>query len=168
LERRKLLTGLGLTALMAPALLKCSNPVDQAGAEDTAAGGKSDEGDVLFVHSAQETTLADGVLRLGDIGTSTIYFSDRPERIAGQLLTEEFVANWGHGGDDSFEADPPNATISILSGPEPQEIVAVRSLPRLEDGALIYDVQVLEGNEAAVGEVSPARPTAYTASQLVI
>ena len=154
MKRRRLLTGLGISALMAPALLRCSNPADQAAAQDPEDASKSDEVDFLFVHSAEETTLADGVLTLRGIGSSTIYFSDRPERIAGQLSTEEFVANWGHGGDDSFEADPPNATVSILSGPEPQEIVAILSSPRLEDGALFYDVHVLEGNEVAVGDAS--------------
>jgi hypothetical protein len=87
---------------------------------------------IFSAHSAHETTLADGVLTLGGIVPSTTYFSDRPESIAGQLTTEEFVANWGHGGDDSFEADAPNATVSILSGPEPQEIVVVLSSPRIQ------------------------------------
>jgi hypothetical protein len=44
--------------------------------------------------------------------------------------------------------------VSILRGPEPQEIVVVLSAPRLEGETLSYDVQVLEGNEAAVGEAS--------------
>ena len=145
MKRRQLLLGLGLTALVTPSLIRCSNPADT---------GNGDEVDFLFVHSAEETTLADGRLSLGGVGASTINFSDRPERIAGQLPTDEFVANWGHGGDESFEADPPNATVSILSGPEPQEIVVVLSSPRLEGGTLSYDAQVLEGNEAAAGEAS--------------
>lgn len=133
----------------APSLLSGSDAAE--GAEHT---GNGHQIDFLFVHSARETTLADGVLRLGNISSSTIYFSDRPERIAGHLSTEEFVANWGHGGDDSFESDPPNATLSILSGPMPQEIVVVLTSPRLEDGVLIYNVEVLEGGASAVGDAA--------------
>jgi hypothetical protein len=135
-------------------MLRCNNPTGQTEAEGSAETDAQHEVDFLFVHGAKETTLADGKLSLGGVSSSTIYFSDRPERIAGQLSTEEFVANWGHGGEDSFEADPPNATVSILSGPEPQEIVVVLSSPRLEGEVLSYDVQVLEGNETAQGEAS--------------
>ena len=153
MNRRRLLTALGLSIVATPSLLSCSDsgPSDDESKEDTANG---DQIDLLFVHSAGETTLADGVLRLGDVSTSTIYFSDRPERIAGHLSTEEFVANWGHGGDHSFASDPPNATLSILSGPMPQEVVVVLTSPRLDDGVLTYNVEVLEGDASAVGDAS--------------
>ena len=104
----------------------------------------------LFVHSAESATLADGVLRLGDVSPATIYFSDRPDRVAGHLTTEEFVGTWGEG-EDSFASNPPNATLSILEGDEPQEIVVVLTEPRLEDGDLIYNVQILDGASAATG-----------------
>jgi hypothetical protein len=51
----------------------------------------------------------------------------------------------------SFQADPPNATLSILSGDLPQEIVLVLKSPRIENDDLLYDVQVLEGASEAVG-----------------
>ena len=161
MKRRELLVGLGLSALAAPVLLSCGNPAGQAGEEAAAAPGAGDaakagehEVDFLFVHSAMQTSLADGVLTLHGVGDSTIYFSDRPDRIAGQLTTEEFVANWSHGGAESFEADPPNAALSIMNGPMPQEIVVVLSAPRLEAGTLTYDVEVLEGNDSASGDAS--------------
>jgi hypothetical protein len=154
MDRRQLVMGLGISGLVGSSLFGCSKGEEQAGADEPEETGNEHEVDFLFVHSANETSLAEGVLTLRGIVPSTTYFSDRPERIAGQLSTEEFVANWGHGGEDSFEADPPNATVSILSGPAPQEIVVILRSPRLEEGALIYDVEVLEGNETAVGEAS--------------
>jgi hypothetical protein len=110
--------------------------------------------DYLFVQNAEAVTLAAGVLTLKDVNAATIFFSDRPERIVGHTPTGEFVAEWGHGGDDSFAADPPNAALSILNGPEPQDIVVTISNPRLQNGDLLYDVVVLEGNASATGEAS--------------
>jgi hypothetical protein len=115
-----------------------------------AAADQEHQIEFLFVHSAESATLADGVLRLGDVSPSTVYFSDRPDRVAGHLTTEEFVGNWGEG-EDSFASNPPNATLSILEGDTPQEIVVVLTEPRLEDGDLIYNVQILEGAAAATG-----------------
>jgi len=81
----------------------------------------------------------------------TVYFSDRPERISGHTPTEAFVSEWGVG-EDSFQSNPPNAALSIFSGKgEPEEIVLTLANPRLKQGDLIYDVEVLEGNATASG-----------------
>lgn len=111
------------------------------------------EVELLFVQSAESVSMADGVLTLGGINSATIYFSDRPERIAGHITTDEFVEKWGVG-DDNFKSNPPNATLSILSGPEPQEIVVTITNPRVDAGELIYDVDVLEGPDSATGGAS--------------
>ena len=111
---------------------------------------ETNEVEYLFVQGAESGSIADGVLTMGGVDPSTIYFSDRPERIAGHLTTEEFVAGWGEG-DDSFASNPPNATLSILTGPEPQEIVVTLTDPRLEDGDLIYNVGILEGAATTSG-----------------
>jgi hypothetical protein len=146
MDRRQMLIGLGMTTL---AVGCCKT-------EDDVVAAPSDETDApepvqyLFVQGAETASLADGVLRMGTVNAATIFFSDRPVRDAGHLPTEDLVANWGEG-EDSFADDPPNATLSILSGPEPQEIVIVLTAPRLEDGDLVYDVEVLEGNETASG-----------------
>ena len=143
---------LGVVTLAVSLMVGCG-PQNQAPDGVKAADSSSpasDEVQYLFVHGAKAGSISDGVLRLGGVSPSTIYFSDRPERIAGHLTTEEFVANWGEG-DDSFESNPPNATLSILTGPEPQEIVVVLTNPRLEDGDLIYNVDILEGAASATG-----------------
>src|SRR5262249_55450041 len=76
----------------------------------------------------------------------TLYFSDRPQRIVGHMTTSDFVDLWGEG-DNSFEADPPNAVLSFLEpGDEvPEDAVVVIQQPRLQDGQLSYSIQALEG-----------------------
>ena len=71
--------------------------------------GSDAETELLFVQNAKSVSLADGVLKLMGIGASTLYFSDRPERLVGHWETADFVSNWDTGGDDSFAADPPTA-----------------------------------------------------------
>ena len=109
--------------------------------------------ELLFVQSAHGAELTGGELRLKGVSPSTIFFSDRPERITGHEPTEDFVSDWGVG-DDSFKVNPPNATLSIVTGPVPQEIVLVLRSPRLEKGDLIYNVDVLDGPQEVKGGAS--------------
>ena len=150
MKRRQLLTGLLLAPLAAriqPFL------TTQAHADGGADGGTDAKHvDYLFVQNAKSATLKDGVLTLASVNPQTIYFSDRPERIVGHASTEDFVTNWGHGGSDSFAADPPNAALSILHGGKAEDVIVVLRKPRLEQGALIYDVDVLDGDADAAGE----------------
>jgi hypothetical protein len=108
---------------------------------------------LLFVQSAHGAELSNGVLRLKTVNPATILFSDRPDRVTGHEPTEDFVDDWGKG-DDSFESNPPNATLSILTGPEPQEIVLILKSPRLDNNDLLYDVEVLDGAREASGDAS--------------
>lgn len=117
---------------------------------EKAATPANEEPEFLFVQTADSATLADGVLVMGGINPATLYFTDRPDRMAGHLTTEEFVATWGEG-DDSFASNPPNATLSILTGEQPQEIVVVLTDPSFEDDALVYNVQIIEGAESVTG-----------------
>ena len=154
MKRKRTRILLGLATIAAPLMLACGQaPQDQTTevvevAEVSAP--ETQEVEYLFVQGAASGTLADGVLTMAQVNPSTVYFSDRPERLAGHLTTEEFVANWGEG-DDSFASNPPNATLSILTGPEPQEIVVTLTNPRLDNGDLIYNVSILEGAEVASG-----------------
>ena len=147
--RRQLAIGLGVVCLSVSAAACAADTAEHETTQEVA----DDQVEYLFVQSAEGAYLADGELRLRGIGPTTIYFSDRPERVTGHIATEAFV-DWWDEGEPSFAAEPPNATLSILSGPEPQEIVVVLKAPRLESGDLVYDVEVLEGNEAAEGDGS--------------
>jgi hypothetical protein len=83
----------------------------------TVAGdSKEEEIEWLFVQNARAVTLEDGVLTLDGVSPTTVFFSDRPERLAAQGLTSEFVTFWTTGGgSDNFRKDPPNATLSIVT-----------------------------------------------------
>jgi hypothetical protein len=99
---------------------------------------------LLFVQNAQGVSLDNGKLTLKGISPTTIYFSDRPERIAGHMTMKEFVPFWTEG-KDSFLSDPPNATLSALSGGSVKDFVVELRNPRLSGDELSYDIRLLEG-----------------------
>jgi hypothetical protein len=145
---------LAIGAIAVPLALGCGAAPPTTAQQDApgeqAPATASHEVEYLFVLTAESAALADGVLKMGDVNPATLYFSDRPDRIAGHQATEEFVAEWGVG-DDNFASNPPNATLSVLSGTEPQDVVVVLSEPRLEDGDLLFNVSVIEGNPELAG-----------------
>ncbi|MEJ2335510.1 MAG: hypothetical protein P8Y26_07725 [Gemmatimonadales bacterium] len=119
----------------------------------------------LFVQTADSVTLKDGELTLFGISPATLFFSDRPERIAGHGLTAEFVTFWQRIADDGFGADPPNATLAIVSNDVADDVVLTLMTPELDgstlrypvmnpelDGSMLrYPVTVLEGDEEVEG-----------------
>jgi len=64
----------------------------------------------MFVQLAGGVTKEDGTMSLDRVAPSTLYFSDRPERVVGHMTTQQFIDQWGEG-PDSFLADPPNAVL---------------------------------------------------------
>ena len=89
-------------------------------------------------------------LTLQGVSPITVFFSDRPERIAGNMKTAAFVPFWSKG-KDSFLSDPPNADISILEGDTLRQVVAVLEAPALNGDALSYTVKILKGDMPAKG-----------------
>ena len=67
----------------------------------------------MFVQIARTVTSDQKTLTLQDVSPSTLYFSDRPERVVGHLTTEQFVEQWTEGPNSFFE-DPPNAVLSYV------------------------------------------------------
>jgi hypothetical protein len=100
----------------------------------------------LFVQSAHGVESADGRIVLRNVTPSTIYFSDRPQRVVGHLETSEFAGLWGEG-EDSFAEDPPNAVLAFIGQGEsvPSEVVIEISDPRIDGHDLSYAAKVLEG-----------------------
>ena len=101
----------------------------------------------MFVQTAQGIDSDGATLTLRGITPSTLYFSDRPQRVAGQMATTDFVDLWAVG-DNSFETDPPNAVLSFLEpgADVPVDAVVVLKAPNLTgDGTLSYSIDVLEG-----------------------
>jgi hypothetical protein len=108
--------------------------------------------DFLFVQTAKGMTFDKSAskLTLNGVSPVTVAFSDRPERIAANMRTAEFVPFWSKG-KDSFLSDPPNADISILEGDRLHQIVAVLQDPALQGDNLTYTVKVLQGDMPATG-----------------
>ena len=99
----------------------------------------------LFVLNARGATLADGKLTLTGVPLSSIVFADRPVRAAGHVETAQFVEQWNLG-EDQFNIDPPNATVSVLMGAEVADAVVTISAPVLDGDTLTFDAVVLEGD----------------------
>jgi len=110
----------------------------------------------MFVQTAQGVTSDGATLTLNGITASTLYFSDRPQRVVGHMATSDFVELWAEG-DNSFKEDPPNAVLAFLEPGEgaPDDAVVVIQNPRLENGNLTYSTQHLEGTvPASTGPVT--------------
>ncbi len=140
--RRQLMTS---AAVLASAL-----PMQSALAQAAAAGAK--QADFLFVQSAKGMTFDKATNKLSLTGVSpiTVFFSDRPERVAGNMTTAVFVPFWSQG-KNSFLKDNPNADISILDGDKMVQVVAVLEKPELKGDTLSYTVKVLQGDLPAKG-----------------
>ncbi|HLC17362.1 MAG TPA: hypothetical protein VJL89_14175 [Thermodesulfovibrionia bacterium] len=108
--------------------------------------------DFLFVQTAKGMTFdkTTNKLTLEGISPITVFFSDRPERIAGNMKTSKFVPFWSTG-KDSFLSDPPNADLSILEGDELRQVVVELQEPVLKSDTLTYTIKVLQGEIPAKG-----------------
>jgi hypothetical protein len=101
----------------------------------------------MFVQTAQGIDSDADTLTLRGVTPSTLYFSDRPQRVVGHMSTADFVDLWAIG-ENSFESDPPNAVLSFLEpgGDVPEDAVVVLTKPNLDGaGNLAYSIEVLEG-----------------------
>lgn len=126
------------TMFILSGIFLCLSFFSLAGAEE-----KAEMAELLFVQNAHDVTLEKGKLTLQKISPTTIFFTDRPKRIAGHMTTKDFVAEWG-AGDNSFAADPPNAAISIFGKDEIVDIVVTLKNPRFEGANLLYDIDILQ------------------------
>lgn len=108
--------------------------------------------DFLFVQSAKSMSFdpATNKLTLENVSPVTVFFTDRPERIAGNMNTTRFIPFWSEG-KDSFKSDPPNADISIVEGKELKQTVVELQDPVLEGSNLTYTIKLLKGEMPAAG-----------------
>jgi hypothetical protein len=118
-----------------------------------ASDGKSTE--LLFVQTAHRVSFDNNRMTLHDVSPTTLFFSDRPERITGHQGTAVFLENWSKGSN-SFAQNPPNAALVILDDDDSEvaEVVVELENPRLANNNLSYEVTVLEGKIPSSGGVS--------------
>jgi hypothetical protein len=104
--------------------------------------------ELLFVQSAAGVEIGDGgrTLTLKGVGPTTLFFADRPLRIAGHYRMAEYLDFW-KAGPESFHKDPPNATLSTFQKgrDDLSEVVVTLRNPRLSGNDLTYDVTVISG-----------------------
>ena len=141
-NRRQLIAG--ATGLAVALLLPGT-----ASAQDASDGNA----DFLFVQTAGAMAFDADMnrLTLRDVGTTTLFFSDRPERTAGNMTTAAFVPFWSQG-KDSFLSDNPNADLSIFEDGELREVVVELADPVLENGDLHYTVKIISGDMPVEGD----------------
>lgn len=114
----------------------------------------SDGPQLMFVQSAEDLKVdaAKSTFRLVKVNPQTLYFSDRPQRLAGNLKMADYLKTWKEGRDN-FGADPPNATLSVYEpGRAEQTLVVVKITKPVVDGAdLLYSYQIIDGRMPASG-----------------
>jgi hypothetical protein len=110
---------------------------------------------LLFVQNARAVAIdkAKRTLTLKGVSPSTLFFSDRPQRIAGHFHTrDEFLPLWVEG-KDSFLKDPPNGTLSVFEKGKEDLVDVVVKLqnPRMKGEDLIYDITLISGELPKAG-----------------
>jgi hypothetical protein len=134
-------------------------PIALAAVAPTLAHAEDAKPMLMFVQLADKVEIdAEArTLRLVDVGAQTLYFADRPERIAGHIKMDAFLDEWtDKAGTDNFGADPPNATLSVYEPGKGENTLAVLEIsnPTLDGADLIYTYEVIDGPEPASGEAS--------------
>jgi len=108
---------------------------------------------LLFVINAERGVISADKLELENVANAVIYFSDRPDRIAGHIALESFLKSWNKSLD-SFADDPPNAVLSITDDGKAFNTIVVELLnPILEGAKLRFQVKILEGTVPATGSI---------------
>lgn len=91
-------------------------------------------------------------LTLKDVSPTTLFFSDRPVRMAGHYNKSDYLKLWSDG-QESFDADPPNATLSVFEGDKDDllDVVVKLQNPRYHGDNLTYDITLTEGELPKLG-----------------
>ena len=110
----------------------------------------------MFVQIAEDLKVnpAEKTLRLVDVNRQTLYFADRPQRIAGNLAMSDYMNEWkASEGPNNFTSDPPNATLSVYEpGRKDNTLVVVEiSRPVIDGKDLVYSYKMIEGEMPKAG-----------------
>jgi hypothetical protein len=110
----------------------------------------------MFVQIADDVKVdsAAKTFRLVNVSQQTLYFSDRPVRIAGHLKMADYLKEWtAKAGTDNFGADPPNAVLSVYEPGQTDNtaVVVEISQPKIDGSDLVYSYKLIEGRLPAGG-----------------
>jgi hypothetical protein len=142
------------------ALLLATGMLSMAGCSTTstppASSATSPQAQLMFVQSAEDLRVdpATKTLRLVKVNPQTLYFSDRPVRIAGHVKMADYLTEWtAKAGKDNFSKDPPNATLSVYEPGQPDNTIVVVEITKpVVDGAdLLYTYRIINGTMPTAG-----------------
>ena len=155
--RRALAIALATTIALPPAAF-AQTPATSAPAKPAPVAASQQKLQLLFVQNSTGVAIdqAKGVLTLKNVSPSTLFFTDRPVRMAGHYHTrDEFLQLWNEG-PDSLAKNPPNATLSIVEPGQAdlQNVVVVLRNPRMQGNDLSYDIKVVEGTLPKAGNAA--------------
>lgn len=105
---------------------------------------------LMFVQLAESVKIdtAAKTIRLVNVAPQTVYFADRPVRLAGHITLENYMKEWtSKAGKDNFGKDPPNAAISVYEPGQPDSTLAVVEIrdPKIDGKDLIYSYKLIKG-----------------------
>lgn len=163
-----------VAATLGAGLVACAPDAAPADAETSATPASESESlSLLFMLDAEAGTLThvDGVdytLELTTAGERMIWFSDRPDRKAGSMGTDEFITVWPEFG---FDEDPPNIGFTANGIADGVSIVATMTDPAYNTATAVFTANLevlfaspnraLEDGEATV-ITAEELPTALT------
>ncbi len=138
-------------ALPAIAVLLVSCAPLAATAQTSPATGQSKAPQVQFVQVAKNVAFKDGVLTLSDASPTTTFFSDRPQRLTGQVRNDLFAKLWNEG-KNGFKDDPPNAALTVFnSDGKPTQAIVVLTEPKMDGKNIVFKARALRGEIPAQG-----------------
>ena len=116
--------------------------------------------ELMFVQVAEGIKVdpAAKTFTLVGVNPQTIYFADRPERLAGHVKMSAFLEEWtSKAGADNFGKDPPNAALSTFEPGQTNNTLAIVEIskPRVSGRDLTYSYTLIRGTlPKATGETT--------------
>jgi hypothetical protein len=156
-ESHKSLIHAGQALLLAALMLSmpgCSKTEPTSTPPTTSA--TSSQAQLMFVQSAEDIRVnpTNKTVRLIKVNPQTLYFSDRPVRMAGHLKMADYLTEWtAKAGKDNFGADPPNATLSVYEPGQPDNTIIVVEIlnPIVEGSDITYTYKIINGTMPVAG-----------------
>jgi hypothetical protein len=109
---------------------------------------------LMFVQTSESLKADDKTLRLVNVGQQTLYFSDRPARVAGHLTMPAYMDEWtARAGTDNFAKNPPNATLSVYHPGKQENALTVVTIsnPKADGRDLVYSYKLVQGTMPKTG-----------------
>lgn len=111
----------------------------------------SEDARFMFVHVAEGVRVdkAAKTFRLVGVNQQTLFFSDRPARMAGHLKMTDYLAEWtSKEGKNNFSAVPPNAALSVYEPGKTDNTLVVVEItnPQVDGSDLVYNYKLIDGS----------------------